>query len=248
MSIFNQFSPADTDSVKQGASQIRNLKATLNTLTSQIFADDLTFLAHWVTNALLSGDPSDANDSLRAVGSDNLKLASVILSKLPDGVFTADTAGRAKFASGFVNSGLLDPAIVFPDGSVTQNAIAAQAVGTTELENLAATIPKVGAGVAKIAIGTYNGSNSAAVSVSGLAFTPTFVVLTAGGSSNRVGIAFKQEAGGNPGPIHSLWDNGNVGSPGSTAITWNSDGFTINASNFSFSTNGTIHSYLAFAV
>lgn len=248
MSLFNSSDPADTGSVKSGAAQIRGVKSTLNSLLGQIFADDLTFLAGFVVNNLLSGSADDGEDATRAVGSDNLKLASVILTKFPDGVFTADAAGRAKFAAGFINSALLAADIQFPDGSVTADAIATGAVGTPELAAGAATIPKVGTGVAKIAAGTFAGSNTLAVTVNGLAFAPSFLVITAGGTSNRIGIAFKAESSSNTGPIHSLWDSGGVGSPFNTAITWNTDGFTITPANNSFNDGGVTHSYLALAV
>lgn len=248
MSLFNNLAPADTDAIKNGAADIRSTKGILNSLLGQIFADDLTFLAGFVTNTLLSGSADDDDDAIRAVGANNIKLAALVLSKFPDGVFTADAPGRAKFASGFVNTDLLNPAIVFPDGSVTQNAIAAQAVGTAELEDVAATIPKVGAGVAKIAIGAYSGSNSAAAAVTGLAFAPDVIILLGGKTSNRVGIAFRSEATSLIGPVHSTWDNGNVASPNTTAITWAADGFTVTPSNFSFNTSGANHAYLAFKV
>lgn len=246
MSLFNASSPADTDSVKNGASQIRGVKTTLNSLLSQVFADDLTFLPGFVTNTLLSGSASD--DSLRAVGADNIKIDAVTLEKLPDGVFTADAGGRAKVAAGFITGSLLASDIVFPDGSVATNAIADGAVVTNALAALAATIPKVGAGVAKIAIGTYAGSNSLPVTVTSLAFTPTFLVITGGSGLNRVGLSFKTESSGDVGPIHSLWDNGAIGSPFSTAITWTADGFTVTPANNSFNDGGITHVYLALAV
>lgn len=248
MSIFNALSPADTDSVKGGAAAIRGLNSTLNTLTSQIFADDLTFLAGWVTNALLSGDPDDGNDAVRAVGSDNIKLASIILTKLPDGVFTADDAGRAKFATGFVSSGLLDPAIVLPDGSVKPATIADNAVVTVGIASLAVTIPKVGPGVAKIAAGLFAGSNTLAATVNTLAFAPDVLVITGGAGLNRVGLAFKSEASGGTGPIHSLWDNGNVSAPFTTAIVWLTNGFTVTPANNTFNDGGVNHGYLALAI
>lgn len=247
MAIFNDASPADTDAVKAGASQIRGVKTLLNTLLSQIFDDSAVFLPKFVTNTLLAGDPDDANDALRAVGADNIKIGSLTLLKFPTGVFTADAAGRAPFAAGLINSALLDPGIAFPDGSVKTAAIATGAVTTGALAALAATIAKVGAGVAKIAIGTYAGSNSSAVTVTGLAFVPTLLILSAGSGLNQVGLAFKAEASG-AGPIHSLWNTGNIGSPFSTAITWNSDGFTVTPSNNVFNDGGITHTYLALAV
>ncbi len=246
MSLFNDTLPSDDESVKLGASRIRETKTTLNTLLSQIFTDALAFLPNWITGPMIAGDP--AVDANRAITSDNLKNGSVILRTMPDGVFTADLTGRAKFASGFVTGALLDPALVLPVGIITTTNIADGAVTTTQLGALAATIAKVGAGVAKIAVGSFAGSNSVSASISGLAFAPDFVLLTSGTASNTVGIAFRSEISGGSSPIHTLNSIEGLNSPDSTAMQWTSDGFVVVPVNYNFNRGSRTHTYLALGV
>lgn len=242
MSIFNDSIPADNESVKLGASRIRGIQTILNSALSQIFDDTVVFLPKFVTSTLLANDAS--SDLLRAVGSDHIKSSAITLSKILNGVFTADSTGRGKFAAGFVNAALLDPAITFPTGSVDANALAALAVTTAAIAANAVTVPKVGTGVAKLAVGSFAGSNSVSATISGLDFAPDFVIILGGATSNKIGVAFRSEASGS-GPIHSAWDNGTVAGSNVTAIQWTSDGFVIVPSNYNFNLAGATHAYIA---
>jgi hypothetical protein len=246
MSLFNDTLPSDDESVKLGASRIRETKTTLNTLLSQIFTDALAFLPNWITGPMIAGDP--AVDANRAITSDNLKNGSVILRTMPDGVFTADITGRAKFATGFVNGAMIDPGLVLPVGIITTANIADGAVTATQIGALAATIAKVGAGVAKIAIGSYAGSNSVSASVTGVAFAPDFVLLVGGSTSNQVGVSFRNEISGGASPIHTIGSSEAIVFPDSTALQWTSDGFVVVPTNYTFNRGSRTHAYLALGV
>lgn len=246
MAIFNDEIPAESEAAKQGASRIREMKTSLNSMLSQIFDDTLVFLPGWVTGTLIKNSASV--DADRSINSDHIKNNAILLRMLASSLFTADSTGRGKFASGFVNSDLLASDIAFPTGSVDANSIEAGAVGTTALAALAATVPKVGSGVAKIAIGTYSGSDSASATVSGLAFAPDFVIVVGGKTVNKVGIAFLNESVASVGPIHSLWDNDNVDNTNDDAIQWTANGFVIVPSNYNFNDLGKTHSYIALKV
>lgn len=245
MAIFNDTVPANTEAVKLGAGRIREMKTSLNTMLGQIFDDALAFLPGWVTSALIQNHASD--NAQRAIGPNHIQNNAVILRTLPDDVFTADADGRAKFADGFVNGALLDPALQLPDGIVDEDALALLAVATGNIQNLAVTLAKVGAGVAKIAIGTYAGSDSAVATISGLAFAPDFIIVVSGNTHHSFAIAFRQESVANVGPLHTIGTglDDSINSPYTTAVTWTSDGFVINPDNFPYNNNGRTHSYVA---
>jgi len=123
MAIFNDAVPANTEAVKLGAKNIRDLKTTLNSLLGTLFNDD--------------GTPKDSTvttDEIQdgAVISDKLAEASVILSKLADGILTADTAGRAKMADGYVTL-----------AKILDGIFTADAAGRAKFANLFVTTEKL---------------------------------------------------------------------------------------------------------
>lgn len=247
MAIFNSSVPSNDEAVKLGASRIREVKTSLNSMLSQIFDDSFVFIPKFVTGSLIQNDASD--NSLRAIDSNHIKTSAIILPKLLDGVFTADAPGRAKFAAGFVNSALLDPAITFPTGSVNEAALAALSVSTGKIQDGAVTLAKlVSTGLAKIAIGSYTGSDSVSVAVTGLSFAPDFLFLVGGKTSHKTGVSFKAEATADVGPVHDLWDSSTVGVTDSTAIQWTADGFIVVPFNHDFNDAGKNHQYLALKV
>lgn len=237
MAIFDG-NPLDTEPATLGASRIRDVKTTLNTLLGQMFSDSLTFLAKWVTGSMIQNDAS--NDSLRAISSDHIKTAALTIGKFPTGVFTADAPGRAPFANGVISTAQLDPAIVFPSGSVTTAAIADGAVTSAKIAAAAVGIAQAGTGVVKVATGSWAGSNSSSQSVSGLAFQPDALILYTG-TLNGIGFALRS-AGTD---VSVSWDNGSTGSPFSGALTWASDGFTYTPSNNHFNLSGKTTYYVA---
>jgi hypothetical protein len=258
MSYLDDTVPADTEAAKSGALRIRQLKTSLIALIAQVWDDTGTFLAKWVTGTLIANDSTD--DSARAISSDHIKNNAVITRTMPDGVLSADTTGRAKMADGFLTSAKVDPAFVVPDGSVGTTQLASGGVTTDKLPDSAVTIAKVASGVAKIAVGTYAGSNSASAVVT-LGWEPDFVLLSAGTTASSdvntlntiLGIAFRSEAVSNVSLIHTTGMQSEYTFSTSktwpvyyaAALQWNSTGFTVVTDSFPFNKSGVTHSYIA---
>lgn len=243
MAIFNDLIPANTEAVKRGAQRIREIKTSLNTALSQIFDDSLVFLTKWVTGAMIQNDASD--NTARAINTDHIKTGAVTLPKLPDGIFTANTAGRAKFADGLITGAKLDPAIVFPTASVTAAALADNAVDTAAIQDGAVTLAKTNLPFGRFVIGTYAGSDIASVAITGLPFAPDFILIVGGAASHRTGVAFRNEATALVGPVHRQYDSGSISGDDATAIQWTSDGFVVVPFNYQFNDAGKTHSYIA---
>lgn len=102
MSYFDDTIPADSEGVKQGASRIRAMKTSLNSIIAQIFNDSGVFLAKWVTGAMIANDA--AVDGDRAISSNHIQNNAVITRTLPDGVLSADATGQGKMADGFLSA------------------------------------------------------------------------------------------------------------------------------------------------
>jgi hypothetical protein len=243
MSYLNDTVPADNEAVKRGATRLRELKTALNTVIGKVFSDSGNFLTKWVLTSMLADG---------AVTADQVANASITGAKLATGALSADTTGRSKMADGFLTSEKLAPGFLAPSGSVPMAALvdgllSADATGRAKMADGFVTLAKVASGVAKIAVGQYVGSNSGSVAVAGLAFPPDVVLIVAGPTKTGVGIAFRSEAVSGTGPIHPFWgfDSLSLGSPYATAIQWQADGFVVVPHSFTFSTNGTAHSYIA---
>ncbi len=143
MAIFDDSIPADTEALKRGAERIRDLKTSLNALLGTLFDDDgtpkdntvttdeITNLA--VTAAKLAADSVTltklVDGVLTADTAGRAKMADsyITLAKILDAIFTADVAGRAKFANEFVNTALLE------DESVTEDKLADASVTADKL-------------------------------------------------------------------------------------------------------------------
>jgi len=134
------------------------------------------------------------------------------------------------------------------DDAVEEDAIAAGAVTTAKLALAAVTIPKAGAGVAKVATGTYSGA-SGTVTVAGLGFSPDFLVVAQVGST-AVGIAFSAEDTGSGSALHPCYGAApsNIGTDFQHPITWTADGFLVVPSSWQFNTADKSYVYLALKV
>jgi len=140
-------------------------------------------------------------------------------------------------------------------GAVTAPALSPGAVTAPALSPGAVTTPTIAAGavtpvqlsflVPKVNYGTYDGSNSASVTVAGLPFAPQLVLVTGGSAQHACGMAFLTEASGGAAPVHALFLSAAILAPYYNAVNFNADGFTINSSNFVFSQAGVVHSYVA---
>jgi len=121
MSLFDDSIPANSEAVRLGAQRIRELKTTLNTLLGEIFsAADGTFITGWIQTAMI--------DALQVTAA-KLATNSVTITKLPDGVFTADATGRAKFAPGF----LTPPLVTWSPGALATSGTIASVDCSTGL-------------------------------------------------------------------------------------------------------------------
>lgn len=89
--------PSDAEAFKLGASRIRGLQDTLQTMLGQIFATTTTYIPGWLTAAAIA-------------------TGLITQDKLADGVLSADAAGRLKMADGFVNAAKLDAGLQFTTG------------------------------------------------------------------------------------------------------------------------------------
>src|ERR1017187_7540662 len=95
MVLFDQTTPPDTEAFNNGAQRIRETKATLEALLTQIFNDDSTntFLTGWVQTAMIAN---------AAIGTAQIQAGAITSSLL---------------ASQSVNTANLNPFIVLPPGS-----------------------------------------------------------------------------------------------------------------------------------
>lgn len=94
--------PPNNEALNSGDDRLRAMKRILNRGLSQIFSE-LTASSHvmlpkWITGSMLA----DAS-----VGSQHLQDGAVVTRVLADGALSADEAGRAKMADGFVTFGKL---------------------------------------------------------------------------------------------------------------------------------------------
>lgn len=124
---------------------------------------------------------------------DNVKSinnSSITLGMIPDGLFTADAAGRAKIADGFVNAAKLGAK------AVGTAAINDAAVGTTQMADGSVTPAKrasLGQQVSS-SCGTYTTTSNAYADVTNLSVTitttgrPIFIgLIPDGGSNSKIG-------------------------------------------------------------
>lgn len=100
--FFGASYPLDSAPATQGAARIREVKSIANYGLSQLFSalteSSHTFLSKWVLGEQLVD---------RLFSAVHLKTGSVGTEVLANGVLTADTAGRAKMADGFVTAAKL---------------------------------------------------------------------------------------------------------------------------------------------
>ena len=252
MSYLDNTVPADTDAVQLGASRIRDLKTALNSLISQVFTDAGAFLSNWVLGPMIASDPTvDAN---RAIGPNHIQNLAVSTRTLANGVLSADSTGRAKMANGFIEAFHLASDFALPASSVTQTMLVdgiltADAPGRAKMANGFVTAALMAAGVAsKYAVGTYTGSNSASANLTTLGFIPDVVIFTPGATRHGFGITFNVEATSGVSPIHDSYTGpGTTISGGeATGVQWQTGGFVVLATNFTFNSSGNTHAYIAF--
>lgn len=236
MSYLDATIPTDNEAVKIGASRIRSLKQQLNSVLGQIFTDAGAFLSKWVQQSHLA----DA-----AVGETQVADSAITTAKLAPGVLSADAAGRARMADGFLTPEKLDPAFALPNGSVATAALANAAVTGAKIADAAIGFNHLVTGIVKASIGTYAGSDSSSQNIHTLPFKPDALVITGGRTSHKVCMSFLAESQNNLSPLHACWLSDTIGSTFGDAIQWQDNGFLVLPTNFAANSSGVTHVYLA---
>ncbi len=141
--------PASGAPISENDDAIRQLKAFLRSFLGQSFNDDGTLKDVTIATAMLA-DGCITNDEL---ATDALSA----LDKIVNSLFSADSTGRGKFATGFVDSSLLEDGAVttakiadlavtdveLADSAVIERVLAANSVSTTKVQDLAITAAKM---------------------------------------------------------------------------------------------------------